>query len=269
MPETYQHIYWLVQENNISREDYDRLKQACADTGIGFEPIYVIPFTDSLPAFNRERNYIVYGSITLSVLGVKDSLLKKGIFYNDRDFSIDNYLLKWGKHMLNYGARITTLSELSKEDHDDESLHFIRPDHDNKSFAGEVKKFADIRQWVTELEAADRKDLSQEEKIVVAKPWNIQSEWRCWIVNKKVVTASRYREQFRLCKETGCPPEVTAFAESRCSAYTPHDVFVMDICLCGNEYYIVECGSMNAAGFYHADLHRLVKAVTDYFAAQL
>jgi hypothetical protein len=30
---------------------------------------------------------------------------------------------------------------------------------------------------------------------------------------------------------------------------TMHDVLVMDVCLSGDEYYIVECGGMNGAGF--------------------
>jgi hypothetical protein len=169
--------------------------------------------------------------------------------------------------MLNYGARLMTLEELVQEDIDDNKLLFIRPDHDNKSFAGEVKRFAELKKWFTELADADRTDLSHHEKLVVAEPWNIRCEWRCWIVNKKVVAASKYRENFRMKKEAGCPPEVIAFAERRCDEYTPHAVFVMDICLCGDEYYIVECGSMNAAGFYNADIRPIVAAVTAYFAA--
>lgn len=107
------------------------------------------------------------------------------------------------------------------------------------------------------------------EKLIVAEPWNILREWRCWIVNKKVVAASQYRENFRLKKIAGCPDAVKEFAETRCLEYTPHDVFVMDICLCGDAYYIVECGSMNAAGFYQASLTHIVEAVTGYFASKL
>jgi hypothetical protein len=99
----------------------------------------------------------------------------------------------------------------------------------------------------------------------VSEPYNIQCEWRLWIVNKKVITASKYREYFRLKKEEGCPKEVIEFAEERCLEYTPHNVFVMDICLSGDEYYIMECGCMNGAGFYRANIENIVKSVTDYF----
>jgi len=44
---------------------------------------------------------------------------------------------------------------------------------------------------------------------------------------------SKYRHYFKLKKEEGCPDSVVAFAQARCEKYTPHDVFVMDICLWG------------------------------------
>lgn len=47
-----------------------------------------------------------------------------------------------------------------------------------------------------------------------------------------------------------------------------HDVFVMDICLCGDAYYIVECGAMNGAGFYKANIESIVQHVSAYFIHQ-
>ncbi len=135
-----------------------------------------------------------------------------------------------------------------------DKLLFIRPNDDSKSFAGEVNRFDEIGSWFEKLRIVENSGLSPETKIIVSEPYNIQYEWRLWIVNKKVVAASKYREYFRLKKESGCPVDVTSFAIERCWQYTPHDVFVMDICLCGDEYFIVECGCMNGAGFYHANI---------------
>ncbi|OMP80644.1 DUF4343 domain-containing protein [[Flexibacter] sp. ATCC 35208] len=82
---------------------------------------------------------------------------------------------------------------------------------------------------------------------------------------RQQVEASKYRHYFKLKKEEGCPDSVVAFAQARCEEYTPHDVFVMDICLCGDEYFIVEYGGMNAAGFYKARIGDIVKGVSAYF----
>lgn len=49
--------------------------------------------------------------------------------------------------------------------------------------------------------------------------------------------------------------------------YSPHDIFVMDICLRGDEYFIVECGCMNGAVFYKAKIECIVANVTEYFAS--
>lgn len=268
MPSDQNNIYWLLQKNITNQDEYEQLKAACIAAGTGVEEITIIPFTESLPPFDRTRRCIVYGSITLSKLAAKDPDLKKGVFADDINFSMENYLSRWGKHMLNYGAKLMTLEELVQSGMADDKELFIRPDDDNKSFAGEVKTFRELKQWFSQLKDADRTDLSHQEKLLVAEPWNILYEWRCWIVNKKVVAASQYRENFRLKKVAGCPDTVKEFAESRSIEYTPHDIFVMDICLCGDAYYIVECGSMNATGFYHASINDIVAAVTAYFTSE-
>ena len=83
---------------------------------------------------------------------------------------------------------------------------------------------------------------------------------------KRVIAASKYRTYFKLTQERGCPQDVISFAEDRCQEYTPHDVFVMDIGLSGDTYFIIECGCMNGAGFYKADISKIVKSVTEYFS---
>jgi len=167
--------------------------------------------------------------------------------------------------MLNYDASVITFKELIEANmFSAEKLLFIRPNDDSKSFAGEVRRFDEIGDWYNQLKGVENANLSPESKIVVSEPYNIQYEWRLWIVNKKVVASSKYREYFKLKKEEGCPVQVISFAEERCQEYTPHDIFVMDICLCGDEYFIVECGCMNGAGFYKAKIEDIVSNVTNY-----
>lgn len=43
----------------------------------------------------------------------------------------------------------------------------------------------------------------------------------------------------------------------------------MDVCFSDNEYFIVECGCMNGAGFYSADIGKIITAVTEYFYAEV
>lgn len=261
----YKNIQWVIQQNLTSKSDFEGLENACSKLDIPFIGVDIIPFSSELPPFDRQKRSILYGSTTFNALAYQDPALRIGLFFHEVAFSIQNYFEKWGAYMLNYGSKISTFKELMNSRTDNNKLLFIRPNDDSKSFAGEVIRFEEIKQWHDNLTNVADTNLSLDSKIVVCEPFNIQSEWRLWIVNKKVVAASKYREYFRLKKEDGCPDEVVLFAEQRCLEYTPHDVFVMDICLSGDNYYIVECGCMNGAGFYKADIDRIVKSVSDYF----
>lgn len=265
MANKYNNIQWVVQQNLTNQNDLMALKLACQKFGIAYVEVHIIPFTESLPAFDRTRKSIFYGSTTFNSLVAADNSINQGLFFDANSFSIENYFEQWGRHMLNFGAGVSSFHELMTQNHDAEKLFFIRPDDDSKSFSGEVKKFGEIREWYEKLKMFENTNLSLNSKIVVSEPFNIQYEWRLWIVRGKVIAASKYREYFKLTKEEGCPDEVKHFAENRCLEYTPHNVFVMDICLCGDEYFIVECGCMNGAGFYKADIEAIVAGVSDYF----
>jgi hypothetical protein len=266
MNKKYRDVQWVVQKNLTNSADFEALKAACLKIGVHFVELDIIPFIQELPEFNKSRNSIIYGSTTFNALALEDKALVTGVFFDMKTFSIENYIEKWGKYMLNSGAIIITFKELIESRmFSPDKLLFIRPDDDTKSFAGEVKRYDEIEKWYDKLKMFENTNLSLTSKIIVSEPYNIHFEWRLWIVNKKVVAASKYREYFKLKKEEGCPPDVISFAEERCSQYTPHDIFMMDICLCGDEYYIIECGCMNGGGFYAANIENIVFTVTDWF----
>ena len=264
--EKFKNIQWTVQRNLTSPSDLEALQSACKKLEIPFVPVDIIPFCPALPPFEKDRRSIIYGSTTFNALAANDPLLQEGLFFDESQFSIENYIAHWGRHMLNYEARITTFQSLfDSQEYATDKLLFIRPNDDSKSFAGEIKRFDEIREWFKTLSDIENSSVSSESKIVVSEPYNIQYEWRLWIVNKKVIAASKYRQYFQLTKEEGCPDAVIDFAIARCQEYTPHNVFVMDICLCGDEYFIVECGCMNGAGFYKARIEDIVLHVSKYF----
>jgi hypothetical protein len=260
----YDNIQWVVQKNLTGESAFSDLKRSCKNIEVDFVEIEVIPFTHDLPAFPTEKRSIFYGSTTFTNLIFVHPELNAGLFFN-ANYSIENYFEKYGENMLNYGAKITTFKEVMTLGCEPDKVFFIRPNDDTKSFAGEVKTFKNIEEWYESLKIIENTNLTLDTKIVVGEPFNIKSEWRLWIVNKKVVASSKYREYFKLKKQEGCPNEVIEFAEKRCAEYTPHDVFVMDIGLCGDEYYIIECGCLNAAGFYEANIQQIVTSVTEYF----
>jgi hypothetical protein len=257
-------IQWVVQRNLTNPKDLSAIRDACDAVSIGYTEVEIVPFSRDLPFIAPEKQNIFYGSGTFLQLLLENKALTAGLFFDPVSFSMENFIKEWASHMLNHNASIVTFGELITSEDDPERLLFIRPDADSKAFAGEVIKFGEIGQWWSQLQTMGADTFPEDTKILVSEPYSISMEWRLWIVNRKVIAATQYREHFTLKKVRGCPAEVASFAEDRSREYAPHDVFVMDIGQCGDELYIIECNCMNGAGFYDADIHAIVRGVTDY-----
>jgi hypothetical protein len=193
-----------------------------------------------------------------------------GLFFDEELFSMEKQLAVWKNRMLNYEARVTTFKEFSKEDHPDDSLWFMRPDADDKSFNGDVRAFGDIKAFISNAVQFDNVILTEDTKIIVGPPFKIEKEWRNYVVDGKVVASTLYRENFRLNKSREhLPADMIRFVEERCAEFTPHKIFAMDIALCGGEYFIIECGCLNSVGFYAADIFKIVEAVSQFCEQKL
>lgn len=254
---------YVIQNNLIAENDLKQLQNACLNNNIEFEEVTVIPFTTELPKFTLdEKSNIYYGSTTF-INNVFQQLKPASIFFDPSQFLISNYISRYKDLMLNSEARLTTIREFIKEDLADDSLWFVRPDADDKSFDGNVMSFSKLKNWQSNMLQFDDTKLTLDSKIIINAPYNLKKEWRNFVVNGEVVTSSLYRENFRLKKSnTDIPLEMLEFVKRACEIYQPAKAFAMDIALCGDEYYIIECGCINSVGFYHADIEKLVKALT-------
>ena len=255
---------WIIQENLIAENDLNEIQNACTKLDVPFEEVKVIPFSPDLPDFQVDPDNIYYGSTTF-MDNIYQELSPRGLFFNDKTFSMKNYIKQWGSHMLSSEAEVMPFGEFMEKDHDPESQWFLRPDADSKAFAGIVMTFGEVSHWFHNVMKCDSMEITKDTLILAGPPYGISKEWRNYIVNKKVITSTRYRENFRLSKSgTDIPQDMIDFVEERCKEYQPHDVFAMDIALCGGDYYIIECGCMNSVGFYHADIFEYVKSLTEY-----
>jgi len=262
-------INWVVQENLTAEKDFAEVKAACKHLNLGFTPIELIPFADTLPDFEINHLNIYFGSSNLTELLHRDPEIKSGIWYDPGLFTMANYLKAWGPRMLNSDSQIIPFSEVSHLSFKDNQNLFIRPNADDKTFAGNVMTFSQIKEWRHRLDDVSNERLNADTKILIGEPYRIRTEWRLWLVQGKMVAASQYRRDFKLSEKEGCPERVKAFAEDSCAEYLLDDVFVMDVCETGDELYMVECNCMNSAGYYKADLVALIKSVSSYVEASL
>jgi len=263
-------VRWVIQNNLIAENDLNQLQEACKHLGVEIEEVLIIPFSDELPEFTYNKRNVYYGSTTF-MNNLYDELTPDGLFYNSALFSMRNYIHQWGDHMLNSSSSIVKLEEIVHNttwEHwvkNPDEMIFMRPDGDGKEFDGQVGTFDDLKGMLERTLKYDG-PLELDSLILISEAYNIHKEWRLYIVGGEIVTSSRYRKDFRLSKSsTDIPEDMLDFARDRMKEYMPHDNFAMDICSTHDgTYYIIECGCLNSVGFYHADIGKIVKAVTEW-----
>jgi len=229
-----------------------------------------------VPFFTVDEKVNIYYGGTKFIEGIDKRLhFPPGIFYCSKAFCMSNYIEKWGKHVLSSQAKVTTLYEFSEEQHPLDSLWFVRPNADDKSFAGGVMDFGQLQEWTggvdrvcrAEAEHGNVPDLTGHTPILVGPAYHIKKEWRNFVVNGRVVASTLYRKDHTLNKVREAPSDMLDFVHARCAEYVPSKAFVMDIALCGDEFYIIECGCINSAGFYAADVDVIVEELSKAMAS--
>jgi hypothetical protein len=212
---------------------------------------------------------IYYGSTTL-MSNIYEQLDKpEGLFYNHETYSMENYIKQWGEHMLNSEGRITTIKKFLAEDNDPEENFFVRPDGDGKEFDGQVAKFKNAKSWFKKVLQYDYR-ITEDSIILVGPAYNINKEWRNYIVNGEIVSSTLYRKNFKLNKSaTDIPEGMLAFVRDRIKEYSPHESFAIDIASTEDgTYYIIECGCLNSVGFYAADIEGIIKSITTWIQSK-
>ena len=108
-------------------------------------------------------------------------------------------------------------------------------------------------------------DFNQSTPVWLAEPKQIQKEWRLFVVDNEIVSASKYMENGALNKSNqDIPNEMLSFAKTNIKKYRIADIYTLDIALCNDEYKIIECNCFNGTGFYDHDIEQIVKAINDF-----
>jgi hypothetical protein len=165
------------------------------------------------------------------------------------------YPLEW---FLNSDGYFTTYGILSKNLIN--SPVFIRPNSPFKTFTGLGMDLGNFKSEMSSLQQIQ--NVRPEEIILVASRKEIQSEYRCVVIDRKVVTYSEYRWDNILDIRRDILPECLALAE-RVAAYPYQldDAYVVDVCMTEAGPRIVEFNSFSSSGMYACDLELIVEAM--------
>lgn len=273
-------MHFIVQENIFRDQHYNLLITTLSRLDLQYTIVRVFPFVDKvvdiknipednnfnvdeLPDLNIDfTNVFIFGSVKLSRI-MSDKGYYPGSLYNDNhDYVV--YSQYYKDNLLNYDSEIIDITDKLEWLPNEEK--FFRPCKDTKVFTGKV--FTKI-EWEDFAEDAlhNNYDRIIDTKIQCSTIKDIQKEVRYWVVDGEVVTNSLYKLGPNVIYDEYNDEDALQFAKDMIEIYKPATSFVIDICQSDNNWKIVEINCINCAGFYKANIAKLLEKI--YFKYNL
>lgn len=277
-------MFWVLNSNLYRERGYDRLLEILPRMGIRFATVKSVPGTDRFlaadadtfamtaeeqetapePFIDTSGAVIICGSYTLAKIAKKRGW-RPGAFIDNLDYltMASKLPADW---LLNPDATILSFKDVRIDDE-----RFIRPVEDSKAFSGRVYKpaeWADFQGGA--LKALDVEgavpgfSLDVNTPVIVSTPVDIFTETRFFVVDGKVITHGRYKRGNRVVGRIvndPADPHVIEHAQRVADFWQPQPAFVVDIAETPDGLKIVEYNSLTCAGFYSADVYKIVEAL--------
>jgi len=254
---------------NYTKEG-ELLEHRAALKSLGIEPIYygLIPFSTEVTAAEEFEQYdkvIPFGSIKLIKLWLSGHFpLNVKIFYDVERFDQRYYGPKLGKLLLNYDAKYSTLGKVG--DITVSTPMFIKPTSDLKAFAGLiVEREQTPREAIYSVQVDS--SLTDNESILIAPLKDIEKEYRCFVVDDALVSASGYKVGSKVQYAATTPDEteqLQVFLHQVQRKYTPAQAYVVDFALLANgEMKVIEYNCIHCAGMCAVDRKLVFKALME------
>lgn len=253
-------MYWIVQNNTANEAGWVTLVTTLERFNIPHSVHKIIPFVGELvdPPEIDHTNVICIGSYSLRHYAKKHSYAP-GVF-DLEPYDFTQQLAHWGDHMLNADSIVTSF-EHANPDHEE---FFCRPILDSKSFAGVVFSRDEFYEWkrkICVLEHDYGDSVSKHTMIQVAPTKQIYAEYRFFIVDGKISTASMYKQADKVVSlniDQAGMLELFGFVKSRIAEWNPLGSMCIDIADTHSGFKIIEINTINSSGFYAANVQKLV-----------
>lgn len=254
-------MYYIIQENLFREEGHAKLIACLEKFQIPYELVTVRPFIEEVDFKTDRKDVFVFGSLKLARLSKKYGWNPGALVTENHNYEV--YSQYYKDNLLNYDSRIFELGEDFEWKYDQ---HFIRPCLDSKIFTGKVFEKADWMPFKEKLLTDPMySSANKHTRIQVAVPKKITQEVRCWVVDGKIVTASTYRRGTFLYYDEIVDADILEYAQKMVDIFQLAKTFVIDIALVHGEKKIIECGSTSCAGFYDADMQKLIMSLENAF----
>lgn len=263
-------MHWVLQDGFFSDIGWQKLLETLQAFGIPHSTHKVVPFVGTLipePVVDH-TNVICFGSYSMRHAATLYGW-NPGVFdIIAHDFNVQKS--HWGEMMLNHDSEVMEFKDVRLT-----KAAFVRPIDDTKFFSGKVFEDDEFHEWQHKVCALGTEagiSLSQDTLVQVSPIKRIYAEYRFWIVNRKIVTASRYKLGDTVLYSADVDRRfhqfvgdlIGGFPESL-QNWVPADAFVIDVCDTPDGIKIVEINTINAAGFYAGDVQKIVMALEDAY----
>jgi len=267
-------MYYIVQENLFREEGHAKLLSNLEKFGILYELVNVRPFIEEVTFKTDRKDVFVFGSLKLARLSKKYGWNPGAVITENHDYEV--YSQHYRDYLLNYDSRVVRFDD-DFEWLDEE--HFIRPTLDSKSFVGQrffKAKWNDLKYRTYHHNKAMKKEwgdeftptLTEDTLIQVARAKKITQEVRFWVVGGKIVTQSTYRRGSFLVYDNIVDQDAIDFAQEMVDLFQLAESFVIDLALTPGGWKIIECGSISCAGFYDADMQKILMALENEYGEE-
>lgn len=257
--------YWIIQKG-ISK-DYtkfvDSIKFVISLTNnVHIEFIDFIPFSleyDIPKHIMPYDNIMVYGTQSLV-----EYLINKGfepVAFTNENFVVDRWKNALGDEFLNYDCVIDTLYNLTPT----LDNFIVRPYYDNKLIPGTKFSKQQFNEWKEKILALDcYSSISKDTLLCYAPLKNIINEYRLFVVDDEIITASMYVTNKIIKSSEHVPIYVYEYVEMINSLFQPHEAYCIDIAeLDTGELKVIEYNCINTCGFYYTDIYKYVLSLTN------
>jgi hypothetical protein len=267
-------------QNDIFKEDLNPLKEAILTSGAIFKEEPYVPFEHPDDAGRRLNQIcwdgskvppcvVFHGSIPFAQQIVRNVPVVPGAYYNSKNLECTSYYPYFSKYLLNVPYAMLPVGALLEDNPQRRFVFdtfgyadtiFLRPNKGNKVFAGLTVSQDEITR---ELHySITRSGVSTDELVLVSRPRRVSKEWRFVIADRQVITGSQYMVDGHLevSEDIGHVGELLQSMINN-TQWEPERVYVVDVCECNGEKYIVELNSFSCSGLYACDKSKIVNAV--------
>lgn len=264
-------MFWIINTNLKREGGYDALIAALERQGIGYVLVRKPPFTDYLVAMHDDLDeqgnnkpvmldHIegpVFVTGTTSMNGVSAAHGWQPGYISAEPVSA--CIEHWGEHCLNADAVFGEIATIVAPPGE----FFIRPDADSKAFAGTVMSTDNFEEWRRQI--TDIKGWTTcppDTRVLIAPLHEIWAEYRCCVVDGRVVTASRYKTGNTVAYSSDVGPMVLDFAKARVAEWNPRIAFILDVAHTPDGMKVIETNAISSSGFYAMDMNIFVGEIS-------